>query len=313
MSATGESIAVIEGHSAVLYGAPHQLAATVSPFLVGALDAGEPVMVAATSAHRAAIDRSLREAGVDLDGAVRAGRVVSLDADDVVARVVRDGRVDRAAFDDIVGGAVAAVCGAAGATPRVFGELVGVLWNRGDVPAALELEDLWNELATHHAFVLLCGYQLDADEPLARGRSTFEVCNRHAAVLRLADDARSPAVERWRRFDASAVSPRAARRFVVDAVCEWGRHDVEDDAALVVTELATNAVLHARTTFHVVVALRDDRVRIEVHDLGPGIPSRTRVTAGSATGRGLNLVGAMAMEWGADVAPGRKVVWAELG
>jgi anti-sigma regulatory factor (Ser/Thr protein kinase) len=101
---------------------------------------------------------------------------------------------------------------------------------------------------------------------------------------------------------------------VVETLLAWGHADLADDAAIITTELATNAVIHARTDFTVTIARRPGgTIRVAVRDdsLVPPRPRRPLPLEGS--GRGLGLVEAMATGWGADFLADGKVVWAQLG
>lgn len=105
--------------------------------------------------------------------------------------------------------------------------------------------------------------------------------------------------------------PRA-RRFAVAAL-EDQPEPVVDDAALIVTELLTNAVLHGEPPVTLRVRHLDDRVRVEVEDTGRNMPVTVRHSTEAMTGRGLPLVAALSATWG--VVPngtGGKAVWAEL-
>ena len=83
-------------------------------------------------------------------------------------------------------------------------------------------------------------------------------------------------------------------------------------AALVVSELATNAVLHARTPFQVRVAVEPDVVRIEVRDGVDRAPTIRYFSDEATSGRGLRLVAELCRAWGVDVDESGKTVWAEL-
>jgi anti-sigma regulatory factor (Ser/Thr protein kinase) len=104
-----------------------------------------------------------------------------------------------------------------------------------------------------------------------------------------------------------------ARRFVRARLSD-GVSDV-DTATLLVSEVVTNAILHARTTVTVTVDVADDLVRIAVRDGSPVQPRIHSFSATSATGRGLRLLDRLAKRWGvyADPATGGKVVWFEVG
>lgn len=109
------------------------------------------------------------------------------------------------------------------------------------------------------------------------------------------------------------MGPADARRFVTDTLTAWGRADLVDDAAVITTELATNAVLHARTGFTVTVAWRPDgTILVAVRDASLLPPRLRHPSALDGSGRGLGLVAAIAVGWGAYLLADGKVVWAQL-
>ena len=113
-------------------------------------------------------------------------------------------------------------------------------------------------------------------------------------------------------FSSTPASAGEARRFVERALDEAGLSHLAYDAALLVSELVANAILHAGTPFDVVVKPDGGRVRVEVHDGSPELPVRKRYSTMSGTGRGLLLVERMAAGWGADPTSKGKVVWFDL-
>jgi hypothetical protein len=88
-----------------------------------------------------------------------------------------------------------------------------------------------------------------------------------------------------------------------------------DTATLLVSEVVTNAILHARTTVTLTVEVAGEVVRIAVRDGSPVQPRIHSFAATSATGRGLRLLDRLAKRWGVDADPatGGKVVWFEVG
>ena len=83
-------------------------------------------------------------------------------------------------------------------------------------------------------------------------------------------------------------------------------------AALLTSELVTNAVLHAGAPFSVTLHLLADRIRVDVADGSAAIPAVKEYSADAATGRGLTLFNTLASDWGVQVVPGGKSVWFEL-
>lgn len=113
-------------------------------------------------------------------------------------------------------------------------------------------------------------------------------------------------------FTPELASPRAARRFVDGVLREFGC--APDLAVLLVSELATNAVLHARTDFLVRLVIDNDRghIRIETEDANERPPTLAHTPAEATSGRGLQLVQTLADAWGVEGRPDGKVVWFEL-
>ncbi len=116
--------------------------------------------------------------------------------------------------------------------------------------------------------------------------------------------------------EARPDSVPRARGFARELLDGWGVGDLRDDVDLLITELMTNAVLHAPGRARVVVAREPDGVRLEVLDSSPTAPVRRSMNGAATTGRGLNLVSALATSWGVsargDGLPG-KAVWCRVG
>ena len=84
------------------------------------------------------------------------------------------------------------------------------------------------------------------------------------------------------------------------------------DLTLVVSELATNAIVHARTPFSLGLHLAGGIARVEVVDHAPDLPNEHSLALSTSNGRGLMIVAALADEWGVHWTPDTKTVWAEL-
>ena len=286
-------------HVVQFYGHDDELAAGVVPYLAEAIDAGGVAIVIATEAHRQAF-----AAGTDLTGEA-AGRLILLDAAEAMDTLLVDGRLAPHRFDKLIGELVREI-GAAGSPVHAFGEIVALMWAEGHVRAALELEDLWNGLGREVDFKLYCAYPVAWMGAEGDAEAFPAVCAQHSAVV-------GPPSALARTFAWSGAGPAEARRFVTDTLVAWSRTDLVDDAAVIITELATNAVLHARTGFTVTISCRvDGAIRVSVRDASLLPPRLRRPALFDGSGRGLALVAAIATGWGIDVLADGKVVWAQL-
>ena len=107
-------------------------------------------------------------------------------------------------------------------------------------------------------------------------------------------------------------SARRARDVVTDACLRWDEPRLVDSAVLVVSELITNAAVHAHTMMTLQVRLRLCHLHIAVFD-GCTTHAMTRQTGPSSSGgRGLHLVDAVSAAWGSTALPTGKVVWSAL-
>jgi anti-sigma regulatory factor (Ser/Thr protein kinase) len=113
-------------------------------------------------------------------------------------------------------------------------------------------------------------------------------------------------------LEPNPASASAARHFVAANLEGRADPNVVDTGVLLVSELVTNAVLHALSEIELAVIVRGDTVRIEVVDHSSVLPARKDYSEEAGTGRGLLLVEAMASAWGSELRDGGKVVWVEV-
>jgi serine/threonine-protein kinase RsbW len=106
------------------------------------------------------------------------------------------------------------------------------------------------------------------------------------------------------------ASVPAARQFVRSTLQSWELDGMIEAAVLVVSELATNAVLHAHSAFTVVV-VRDalGSVRLDVVDGSAKLPMRRSSSPGATTGRGLSIIQGLVTDWGSEPLATGKRVW----
>lgn len=138
-----------------------QLGAEVAAFVAEGLQRGEPAIVLTCPAHRAGIAEELRRRAIDLEAAVREGDLLLMDAEEMLATLMNGGDMpDAAIYHRDVGAAVASLLRGRPGPVRIFGDMVDLLWRRGQHDAAIRIEMLSNQLAVLHPVTVICGYSM---------------------------------------------------------------------------------------------------------------------------------------------------------
>jgi hypothetical protein len=120
-----------------------------------------------------------------------------------------------------------------------------------------------------------------------------------------------PAVK-WLRLAPHPTAPRSSRDFVARTLLDWGLGPLIPSASLVVSELVTNATVHAGTDITVSVGWNLGAIRLTVRDHSPDLPHE-RYSQQDVHGRGLFVVATLSRAVGVlPTADGGKVVWAVL-
>lgn len=182
-SAPCGSHAAARDHLVHFYDDEDELLGSLTAYCGGALQAGENTIVIATPEHLDSLQRGLRASGVDVRRAILEDRYICLDAETTLARFMVGGWPDGRLFREFLARPLRRA-GAHNRRIHAFGEMVALLWERGEVPAALELEHLWNEAMEEHAMTLLCAYPrraLGGDFASAAG----SICAEHSGVFGL--------------------------------------------------------------------------------------------------------------------------------
>lgn len=286
-------------HAVQFYRADDELAASVGGYLAEGIRSGNGVIVVATAPHRRAFEAALARAGIDAARAQQAGSLLVADAQEMLGRFIAGDSFDPGQFQSVMSGLIRQA--AAGGRPvRVFGEMVGVLWEEGHVTAAIELEAMWNGLGALLPFALLCGYPADVTAAGDTAEAVREVCGLHSDVIAA------------RSFPRELDSVRAARYFAAGVLNTGSGGELAENTAIVVTELAANAVLHAGSGFTLTISRSATAVRIAVRDSLPLVSRSDKVPFDIKIGHGLSVVAQLARQWSVDQLPDGKVVWAEL-
>jgi signal transduction histidine kinase len=148
-----------DGHLVQYYEKEGFLFDRVTDFMSDGLRGNDAAILIATRAHRDGVESRLRRKGVDLNELKSGGRYHPLDAQQTLSLFMVDGTPDPQRFVSTIGPVIQT---ARGGDRRVlaFGEMVALLWAEGNRDAAVRLEELWNDLAQHETFALLCAYPI---------------------------------------------------------------------------------------------------------------------------------------------------------
>lgn len=305
-------------HKVLFYGEDRELIAAVAGYLGAALSDGAVAIVIATDAHLSRFESALEAGGFDTAAERAAGSLLTLDAAATLEQFILDGRPDPERFEAVVGGVVREAA-ATGREVRAYGEMVALLWDDGDVAEAMELEAFWNTLREQVPFSLFCAYPATSVPGRSNETALTHVCRLHSGVVGRrggppsAKDELHVTAESSQPFAHAPSAPRAARHFVLETLADWGRGDLADDAAIVVTELVTNAMIHSQSPVVVTVSRTDSGVRLAVDDESSTIPDMRDPSAAHPSGRGLPIVATLTRSWGFQVRTRGKSVWAEFG
>jgi len=230
-------------HVVEFYETTEFLVDTVCDFIAPTLHDDGAAIVVASAVHRAAFETALCDGGVDLEHAITADRYMTFDAAELLGEIMVDGAPHADRFRETIAAALDRA-GAQQRRVRVYGEMVALLWEDGDIASAVALEDLWNELAVTHEFALLCAYPLSAFTDDASAAAFDRVCGEHSTVIpcesytRLAGvDAKRREVARLQRENAvlradarrlHAEQQATARHRRTDELCAVTMHTIAE-------------------------------------------------------------------------------------
>jgi len=178
-----------EGHLVQLYGKDDRLLTrNISRFLSEGLRRGDGLLTIASPEHSGSVARQLRQEPA-YSKAVLEGRLVFLDAQATLDRLLVDGQPDRGLFDSVVGDTLKGVQQRAGHTGiRAYGEMVGLLWKAGQREAAIRLEGYWNGLLRSSNISLFCAYPIDVFAEEFHSENVDAVLCAHTHMVPIDDD-----------------------------------------------------------------------------------------------------------------------------
>ena len=173
------------GHVVQFYTDDFVLLDGLAALLRGSLSAGDSAAAIMTSAHRGSLERRLIAQGMEAREATKNGRLVMLDADQTLSEFMTAAGPSRERFLFRFGDSLRKLQTAAVVKNKrlvVFGEMVAVLWAQQRHDAAIQLEELWNELAETCSFYLCCAYPASAFRE-KKGGPYARICAQHSHVV----------------------------------------------------------------------------------------------------------------------------------
>jgi hypothetical protein len=150
-------------------------------FIGGGLKAGESVIVIATAEHLKALEERLEASSVEVATARSQDQYITLVAEEALARFMVKQWPDDQLFGDLVTELITRAR-ANNRRVRAFGEMVALLWARGDQAATIRLEYLWHQICQSQAFSLFCAYPKTGftEDP---SRSISQICAAHSRII----------------------------------------------------------------------------------------------------------------------------------
>jgi hypothetical protein len=176
-------------HIVQLYQDERFLSRAVCRFAASALANGEGVILVPTLAHWEAFRPRLEAEGVDVDAAQRSQQLTIVDADDLLPRFMRQQMPDAPLFLGLAADVIKQARGQ-GRKVRWWGEMVNVLWERGDAAASMHLEDLFDQLAHEHDLAIFCSFLMDNFDGDVHARMLPRLGQNHSHLIPVEDYAR---------------------------------------------------------------------------------------------------------------------------
>jgi len=168
-------------HVVQIYGDDRVFLDGLEGYVGSGLRAGESTVVIATAMHLHGLEMRLRASGVDVDRARAENRYIARLAEDLLATFMEKDWPDEERFMFAVGQLIGLARGGEGRKVRAFGEMVAILWSRGNHAATIHLELLWSKVCAAERFPVFCAYPRDTFSRNAN-ESIVEICRIHTRV-----------------------------------------------------------------------------------------------------------------------------------
>jgi hypothetical protein len=168
-------------HVVQIYGDDRVFLDGLEGFVANGLRNGEAAIVIATATHLHGLEKRMRQNGVDVERAREESRYVPRLAEDVLVEFMVKDWPDEALFLQSMEKLIRTARGEGNRRVRAFGEMVAILWARGNHAATIHLELLWTKVLSSEKFPLFCAYPRDTFSKNAT-ESIVEICRIHSRV-----------------------------------------------------------------------------------------------------------------------------------
>jgi hypothetical protein len=170
-----------EEHVVQLYDNEDTFLDMLAGFAGSGFNAGDSVIIIASASHLESLSKRMKAHGIHVDSLVTNSQYIPLEAEQTLATLMSNGRPDEELFMKIIGETVKRAK-KNNRKVRAFGEMVAILWERGEHEATIELENLWNKFCSREALTLFCAFPRSAfdDSPYD---SIPHICSCHSKII----------------------------------------------------------------------------------------------------------------------------------
>ncbi|MGH9514074.1 MAG: MEDS domain-containing protein [Terriglobales bacterium] len=178
-------------HIVQLYQDQQFLNRAVCRFAAAAIANGEGIILVPTVAHWDAFRPRLESEGVDVKAAEKRGQLTIVDADNLLPTFMRDGIPDSPVFLGLAQNVISQARGNGNYKKvRWWGEMVNILWERGEVAASMQLEDQFDQLAHEQDIAIFCSFLMDNFDGDVHARMLPRLGENHSHLIPVEDYAR---------------------------------------------------------------------------------------------------------------------------
>ena len=170
-------------HLVHFYPFDKELLDSLAEYFSNGLESGDTCIAIATPSHLASLNATLRSKGIDINAGIDAGQYIMLDANEALASFMHNEKPDYERFITSIGRVIQLAAGR-DKPIRAFGEMVAILWEKGNLPGLLQLEEYWHTLVAEQSFSLYCAYpETYFDATPSNQTAMNKICSCHSMTI----------------------------------------------------------------------------------------------------------------------------------